>query len=459
VEQKFQQQHHQQSWQRADEEQEFEPVRRLNFEHWSEQQQSPAIETQSQGSGADLVFRPPEWGEESRRLVVAVSNDEAGNAFLDALKGAEERLGFRFLGTLADILAQLEVSGASRADELADKFAFLAIRPGFDFPVINNVLRHGCQLAANAIANVDVEGDLPMDYSLQRGVGPNYVLRSSGSHHDAYLKQLKVSSVRSANGIKIAVVDSGFETPGTIGGFLDLVDSRNKTEVDKFGHGTAMTSIIADVATGADVYSVRASDQGPKVSEAMLGVSAASFHFDADIINLSFGLPLAQTCTACGSTGGVSRVLHRLLRSLSETPTSSGEPPILVAATGNNSRTDGFDAPAEWDFTVAVGAINSSLDRSSFSNYGTSGHNKYILMPGGEESGGAATEWIGEATHKCYGTSPSVAYASGILALYMADPTYAGLNRSSFLTQVLGNCKPCNSQNTTEHGLGYLPYK
>jgi len=220
-----------------------------------------------------------------------------------------------------------------------------------------------------------------------------------------------------------------------------------------------MTSIIADVATGADVYSVRASDQGPKVSEAMLGVSAASFHFDADIINLSFGLPLAQTCTACGSTGGVSRVLHRLLRSLSETPTSSGEPPILVAATGNNTRTDGFDAPAEWDFTVAVGAINSNLDRSSFSNYGTAGHNKYIMMPGGEESGGAATEWIGEATHKCYGTSPSVAYASGILALYMADPTYAGLNRSSFLTQVLGNCKACNNQNTTEHGLGYLPYK
>jgi hypothetical protein len=222
VEQKFQQQHHQQSWQRANEEQEFEPVRRLNFEPWSEQQQSPTIQTQSQGSGADLVFRPPEWGEESRRLVVAVSNDEAGNAFLDALKAAEERLGFRFLGTLADILAQFEVSGASRADELADKFAFLAIRPGFDFPVINNVLRHGCQLAANAIANVDVEGDLQMDYSLQQGVGPNYVLRSSGSSHDAYLKQLNVASGRSAKGIKIAVVDSGFETPGTIGGFLDL---------------------------------------------------------------------------------------------------------------------------------------------------------------------------------------------------------------------------------------------
>ena len=455
MELRLQQQQHQQSQQRDDEELESG----LNFDFLSTEHHSPTIETQSEGSGADLVLRPPEWGEESRRLVVAVSNDESGNAFLDALREAEERLGFRFVGTLADVLSRHEVSGASRADELADKFAFLEIRPGYDFPVINNVLRHGCELATNAIANVDVEGDLAMDYSLQQGVGPNYVLRSSGSSHDAYLKQLNVASGRSARGIKIAVVDSGFEKPGTVGGFLDLVDSRNKTEVDKFGHGTAMTSIIADVATGADVFSVRASDQGPKVSEAMLGVSAASFHFDADIINLSFGLPLAQTCTACGSTGGVSRVLHRLLRSLSETPTSSGEPPILVAATGNSTRTDGFDAPAEWDFTVAVGAINSALDRSSFSNYGTSGHNKYIMMPGGEESGGAATEWIGEATRKCYGTSPAVAYASGILALYMADPANAGLSRSSFLTQVLANCEPCNNQNSTEHGLGYLPYK
>jgi subtilisin family serine protease len=296
-----------------------------------------------------------------------------------------------------------------------------------------------------------------MKYSLQ-GLGPNYVLRSSGSYHNSYLNRLNTSPRRSAKGVKIAVVDSGFETTGVLGGFLDLVDKNNTREKDNFGHGTAMTTIIADIATGADVFSVRASDQGPKVSDAILGVSAASFHFESDIINLSFGLPLAQTCTVCGSTGGVSRVLHRLFRSLSEKPMGSGEPPILVAATGNDGRTDGFDPPAEWAFTVAVGAINSCLDRASFSNYGTAGHSQYIMMPGGEESGGAATEWIGEATHKCYGTSAAAAYASGILALYMADPAYAGLSRSLFLAQVLANCRPCHNQNAKEHGLGYLPY-
>jgi hypothetical protein len=89
---------------------------------------------------------------------------------------------------------------------------------------------------------------------------------------------------------------------------------------------------------------------------------------------------------------------------------------------------------AEWTFTVAVGAINSSLNHSSFSNHGTSGRGQYIMMPGGEESGGAATERIGEATKKCYGTLPAAAYASGIFALYTADPTYSGQSGSSFLS-------------------------
>ncbi|HKC01520.1 MAG TPA: hypothetical protein VKD23_22240 [Terriglobales bacterium] len=42
--------------------------------------------------------------------------------------------------------------------------------------------------------------------------------------------------------------------------------------------------------------------------------------------------------------------------------------------------------------------------------------NQYIMMPGGEERQGSVTEWIGEAKQKCYGTSASTAYASGVLA-------------------------------------------
>jgi hypothetical protein len=108
---------------------------------------------------------------------------------------------------------------------------------------------------------------------------------------------------------------------------------------------------------------------------------------------------------------------------------------------------------------VAVGSINHNTDRSSFSNYGTTGHPHYIMMPGGEENQETATEWVGEAAHKCYGTSVAAAFASGILALYMASPSYSGLSRTTFLTQVLPKCCPCTNQNVMEHGFGYLQYR
>jgi Subtilase family len=408
----------------------------------------------------NFTVTPPAPSEEHRRLVIAVTNDDAGNEFLESLRENQESLGFFFAGTLAELLRAARVERSTGADELRDKFAFLEIRPGWDFPVMNGVLRHGCRLSRGAqrTVDVDVEADFPMRFSSSVGLGPNYNLRSHGSLHDRYLQLLNLPAYRSAKSAKIAVVDSGFEKPGSLSGFLDLVDPSNSTEKDTFGHGTAMASIIADVALGADVYSVRASDQGPHVSEAMLGVAAASFHFAADIINLSFGMPYAQSCTACGSASGVSKVFFRLLRALSEKPMSSGEPPILVAATGNDGLSTGFDAPALWDFTLAVGSINKKTERSTFSNYGSSGQTQYVMMPGGEESQGTISEWIGQAKQKCFGTSPAAAYASGMLALYLAHPNYKGLDRATFLATVLGQCKPCRGQNRSEHGHGYLTF-
>ena len=413
---------------------------------------------QSQRSDQDFGLQRPKFAGKGRRLVVAVTNDTQGNDFVDSLRddNTQIRLGFLFLGTLGEMLTLAGVVRGKQADELPDKFAFLEVLDGYHYPVINGLLRHGCGIGRAGMANVDVETDLPLDYSASVGLGPNYVLRSPGSLHDRYLHQLNIPANRSASGVRVAVVDSGYERSGVLSGFIDLIDLNNAMERDNFGHGTAMASIIADVAKGADVYSVRASNQGIHVSEAMLGVAAASLQYEADIVNLSFGLPLAQSCKVCGASSSVSRVFYRYLFSLAQKPLSSAGPPILVAATGNNGVATGFDAPAAWNFTLAVGSINSNTSRSSFSNYGTS-HTQYIMMPGGEESQGNPTEWIGEADRKCYGTSASAAYASGVLALYMANPAYSSGGRSTFLSHVLARCRPCANQNAAEHGLGYLP--
>jgi hypothetical protein len=157
-----------------------------------------------------------------------------------------------------------------------------------------------------------------MQYS-GTGLGPNFQLNSAGSKHSSYLKVLNTSAASvKGKGVVIAVVDTGVEKAKIVDGFLDLVEPNNTSEKDNFGHGTAMGTIIKDVAKAAKVHAVRMSKQDPSVSEGMLGMCAGSFHYKADIINLSSSLPEGTTCSQCGAQPGVSKVPKRFLESLSE---------------------------------------------------------------------------------------------------------------------------------------------
>jgi Subtilase family len=400
------------------------------------------------------------WQNRKHRLLIAVRNDPGGNAFLSRLSELGETLGFEFAGTLGRLLEQRGVENAALADELRDKFAFLNIEPGQEFLAMNEILRHGCKnkQPGGQFPNVSVEPDQRMAYTAG-GLGPNYQLRSKGSMHDQYLHLLNTAAAPSQGaGVAIAVIDSGFEKRHVVSSFLDLVEPANTAEKDNFGHGTAMASIIQDIVPDATLNVVRMSDQDPFLSEAMLGISAGFFHYKADILNLSFGLPEGTVCSQCGVATATSEVFRRFLHSLTRKPMNVNGPPLLVAATGNEGLASGFSMPARWRFSVAVGSITHARDRSTFSNYGTTLHSRYIMMPGGEESQGTISEWVGEAAQKCFGTSAAAAYASGVLALYMSDANYQNPDRSAFLQAVLQQCQPCHNQRQAEHGLGYLPY-
>lgn len=439
-----------------------QPVRLPSATSWHPAKKTDPLDA-SRKANEEIGLRQPSVISEdpTQRLLVAVPNDETGNGFLGSLREQQEALGFHFDGTLGEILRRRNVERAAVADQMRDKFAFLEILPGYHFAVMNGILRHACAAKSpgDPFPNIEVEPDQRMRHC-GKGLGPNFKLRSTGSKHDDYLNLLNTSAAPSSGkGVVIAVIDSGFEKAKVLDGFFDLVEPTNKSEKDNFGHGTAMASIIKDVAKGAEVYAVRMSDQDPDVSEAMLGIGAGSFHYAADILNLSFALPEGTTCPHCGAQSGVSKVLKRFLQSLAEKAVSANGEPILVAATGNDGRSTGFDSPARWDFAVAVGSITEALDRSAFSNYGTKLHAHYIMMPGGEEKKDTISEWVGEATHKCYGTSVAAAYASALLALYMSDSKYKNKNRVAFLKDVLDQCKACRNQDPVEHGEGYLRYK
>jgi hypothetical protein len=243
-----------------------------------------------------------------------------------------------------------------------------------------------------------------------------------------------------------------------------LKNLKNSIEADTNGHGTAMASIIRDVAPQANVVAIRISDGFPRMWKLMEGISAASFQHQADIINISCGLDNIPTaCPKCGlASPGLSTNMQYFLEDISQKEVGIHGPPLLLASTGNNARSNGYCYPAFWNFTIAVGSINSTIARSRFSNYWiSSSHPAFVVMPGGDEdSSSNATEWVGEGNDaKCIGTSPATAYASAMLALYLSDPNYHQPDREKFLQQVLANCDDTFSgYDRDEHGEGFLPY-
>jgi hypothetical protein len=411
-------------------------------------------------------------------LIVSASNDDPGRRALERIALTAENAGFIYRGTLGDSLREFRSDAAGMVDErLPLLYGLIETLPGYEFAVINHLLSDECdnRRPGEPFGIVGIEPNFQCRYGLPGMIGSNYDLRAQGSKHDDYCQLLRVRDAYNkgitGSGVTVAVVDSGYEKSGVIAGFRDLWDRANYSEADKVGHGTAMTEIIRDLAPDASVRSVRISEgSAPRLWNAMLGVSVASFEFSAEIINLSLGLSTLIICTGCGqgvsncSNCGhdlpvISNTLESFLEGIVGVDVKGDGPPIIVSATGNEG-SGSVDKPANYDLSVAVGSINESTNRSPFSNYDAA-HSDFIVMPGGDEdSHQQPTEWVGEGSSgKCLGTSPATGYATGMLALYLSDTKYRDADRTVFRGNVFANCENCANQSAKEHGKGYLPYK
>jgi len=254
--------------------------------------------------------------------------------------------------------------------------------------------------------------------------------------HNVYMTQLNIAAARARHNdgqsSRVALIDTGCDGL-VIHDFYDLLTTGTyhpgpQSQIDTVGHGTAMATIIQAVAPAGDLTVVRVSDQtNIPLWNLLAGVVLATIDAQAEIINLSLGrASLAGTCTKCGASALVrSFALEYLLKALRRFATSwyaNGQPPTFVAATGNDGSGNGFFAPARYDACLAVGAVNSSAAKSSFSTYGTYSHLNHVMAPGGEVSNGVTTEYAAsDSVEKYYGTSISAAYTSGLLALFRND--------------------------------------
>jgi len=184
--------------------------------------------------------------------------------------------------------------------------------------------------------------------------------------------------------VKVAILDTGIDrTHQCLSNFVDTNLSKNFTSgsttdtTDRQGHGTHVAGTIASygsvsgVMQEASLVSIKV--LGDNGSGSTYGIEQGILYaasIDADVVNMSLG------------GGNYSSTFNAAC----QTAVSKGV--IIVAASGNESASS-ISYPAAYSSVIAVGAVNSSKQRASFSNYGTGlavmapGYNIYSTSPGG----------------------------------------------------------------------------
>lgn len=379
--------------------------------------------------------------------ILSIPNDRAGGIAVEWLRNRAERTrDLRYIGALPEMLRRTKAGEALFSLNAA--FHLLWLRDDIDEALVRDFL--GIHTNPGA-----TEGDRGHILSLEPNAAftlcapPNGAL-SLQADHAVYMKQMDIAAAHGkgnyGKGGHIAVIDTGCDGP-RIDDFYDLAGPTlhpgSTGAVDKVGHGTAMATIIREVAPDCTLTVIRTADStNIPLWHLLAAIVLAVFDAQAEILNLSLGRDnLSGVCTRCGASSAARSIaleyLMKALRLLAPSYLPNGQPPTYVAATGNDGTGSGFFLPARYDCALAVGAVNAAAQRSEFSTYGSYLHTHHLMAPGGETNRGVPAEWaIADTAQEYYGTSISAAYTSGILALLRTDHSSADL-RTLALSKVV----------------------
>ncbi|MBY4603309.1 subtilisin AprE [Bacillus rugosus] len=234
------------------------------------------------------------------------------------------------------------------------------------------------------------------------------------------ISQIKAPALHSqgytGSNVKVAVIDSGIDSSHpdlNVRGGASFVPSETNPYQDGSSHGTHVAGTIAalnnsigvlGVAPNASLYAVKVLDStgSGQYSWIINGIEWAISN-NMDVINMSLGGPSGSTA----------------LKTVVDKAVSNG---IVVAAAAGNEGTSGSSStvgyPAKYPSTIAVGAVNSSNQRASFSSVGSEldvmapGVSIQSTLPGG--------------TYGAYnGTSMATPHVAGAAALILSKhPTW-----------------------------------
>ncbi|TFF68225.1 hypothetical protein EU520_00690 [Candidatus Thorarchaeota archaeon] len=251
--------------------------------------------------------------------------------------------------------------------------------------------------------------------TLDWGVDDVQAERVWGGQEDA--KDVVAGNV-AGNGVKVAILDTGIDyghpdLDDVYAGGYDFVDNDNDPK-DGNGHGTHCAGIVAaedngegviGVAPMASVYAVRVLDDRGSgyTSDIIAGIDWAVDN-GMDVVSMSLG------------GGSYDSAFDNAINQAY----SAGV--VVVAASGNDG-TGTISYPAAYTNAIAVGAIDSSHNLASFSNYGDEqevvapGVNIYSTMPTYRVT--LTSWWYGYSMNydQMSGTSMACPMVAGVVAL------------------------------------------
>jgi serine protease AprX len=259
-------------------------------------------------------------------------------------------------------------------------------------------------------------------------------------------------------GVDVAVIDSGiapvdgFSTPGKVvyGPDLTLEGTGTMKNLDTYGHGTAMASIIAGrdsgvtgpyagnstnfdgVAPDARVVSIKVADAlgHTDVSQAIAAIDWVTEHahdngFNIRVVNMSFGTDGTQSYLLDPLAYAAEQAWHKGI--------------VVVVAVGNEGfGTQKVNNPAYDPYVIAVGSDNTNGTAtvaddtiSSFSNDGDGTRNPDVVAPGEHIVGLRSPNSFLDQSHpgavvedrffRGSGTSQATAVVSGAAALLLSQ--------------------------------------
>ncbi|MBD3192121.1 MAG: S8 family serine peptidase [Candidatus Heimdallarchaeota archaeon] len=218
-----------------------------------------------------------------------------------------------------------------------------------------------------------------------------------------------IAGNNAGQGVKVAVLDTGIDynhvdlDDNYMGGY-DYVNNDNYP-MDGHGHGTHCAGIIAaedneqgviGVAPEASLYGVKVlSDSGSgTISDIVAGIDW-SINNGMNVVSMSLGASsgdstLQDACNRANNAG------------------------IVVVCASGNDYSSSISYPARYSSTIAVGAIDSSHTRASFSNYGSE---LDVVAPGVDVYSCAPNDGYQQMS----GTSMACPMVSGASALILAE--------------------------------------